>query len=198
MTNRGGFTLIEVMVALVVTGLVTSLAYAAVAAGFDTSDRIERYRTTVEAQAIVRELLIDALRHPTEQGGAAMNDVLFVLDDATRADGLPVDRIQFFSRGVTPPLGASDQWSVTLGPVDDGVRLVATSLARDEAVIDVLLPSVRGLEVRVLERTADSLWLERWDVTGRVPAAVALTFFGGPEDASGPAMVVHSALETVR
>src|SRR5215217_2367455 len=79
MTTRAGFTLIELMVATVVTGLVTSLAYAAVSAGFDTSDRIEQYHTTVEAQAIVRELLLDALRHPTEQGGAAMNDVLFAL-----------------------------------------------------------------------------------------------------------------------
>ena len=38
--KRNAFTLVEVMVALVVTGLVVSIAYASVQAGLDTSERM--------------------------------------------------------------------------------------------------------------------------------------------------------------
>jgi prepilin-type N-terminal cleavage/methylation domain-containing protein len=199
MTPRRGFTLLEVMVALVVTGIVALLAYGAASAGFDASDRLERYRATVEAQAIVRALLLDALRHLPEGGGAAMNDTLFALHDRASAEGIPSDALRFFSRGVTPPLGASGSWMVTLAPAEEGVRMVAVPIGPGEAApVSVRLSGARGLDVRLLDRTADSLWLDRWDVAGRVPAAVALEFLSAGGVPVGPPLVVHAALEVVR
>jgi prepilin-type N-terminal cleavage/methylation domain-containing protein len=116
MTRRVGFTLLEVMVAIVITGVVALLAYGTARAGFDTSDRLEGFRTTLEAQMIVRSLLLNALRHPPEGGGAAMNDVLFTIEDGTSADGVPMDGLRFLSRGITPPLGA-----VAVSSVEDRV-----------------------------------------------------------------------------
>src|SRR5687768_14558539 len=121
MTRRAGFTLLEVMVAIVITGVVALLAYGTARAGFDTSDRLDRFHTTLEAQMIVRSLLLNALRHPPEGGGAAMNDMLFTIEDRTSAGGVPMDGVRFLSRGITPPLGATEMWSVTVAPSSGGV-----------------------------------------------------------------------------
>jgi prepilin-type N-terminal cleavage/methylation domain-containing protein len=197
--GRPGFTLLELMVAIVITSVVAVLAYGTARTGIDLNDRLADYRTNVEAQTVLRQLLLDALRHPPEGGGAAMNDVLFWLEDATDTQGLPVDGLRFYSRGLIAPLGASGSWSVTLEPGDQGVRLLAVPLDSGIAMpFATQLPGVRGLDVRVLERTADSSWHSGWDAPGRVPAAVALEFFSAPGTPAAPALVVHSALEVVR
>ncbi len=194
-----GFTLLEVLVAIMLTSVVALLAYGTANASIDTKERLEEHRTRSEAHMIVRALLVDALRHPVEGGGAAMNDPLFTLEDATRSDGLPVDAIQFLSRGVVPPLGATNTWSVTLTPTADGVRLLAVPIdATSSAPIDALLADVHGLRVRVLPRSGDLEWLDRWDALGRLPAAVAIDFLSDQGVPVGAPLVVHAALETVR
>ncbi|MGH7470165.1 MAG: PulJ/GspJ family protein [Longimicrobiales bacterium] len=198
MMRRPGFTLFELLVAMVLVSVVALLTYGTARAGIDTNERLEQHRTEVEAQAIVRALLLDALRHPTEGGGAAMNDLLFTIDDAVTRDGLPSDGVHFLSRGITSPLGTSAPWSVSLTPSDGGLRLLALPGQVGPAPIDVLLPRARGLNVHVLSRTADSTWLERWDVPGRVPAAVSLEFLSERGSPVAPPLVVHSALEIVR
>jgi hypothetical protein len=186
------------MAAIVVTGVVALLAYGTARTGIDTNERLDRVRTAVEAQMIVRTLLLDALRHPPEEGGAAMNDMLFSIDDRTNGEGLPVDEFRFLSRGVIPPLGASGVWTVTLVPTDEGVRIVATANAGGLAPIEALLPEARGLNVRVLYRVDDLDWSDRWDAPGRVPAAVAIDFLTERGTAASPPVVVRAALEEVR
>jgi prepilin-type N-terminal cleavage/methylation domain-containing protein len=198
MNRRSGFTLFEVMVAIVITGVVALLVFGTAQAGFDTRDRLERFRTQVEGQAILRALLVDALRHPVEGGGFAMNDTLFLIEDAVRADGLPMDALRFHSRGVMSPQGATTPWSVLLLPEDGGLRLIAIPADTNVASIDALMPTTRGIDVRVLTRTADSVWNEQWDGIGRVPAAVAIDFYADDGSRIGPPLVVHSALEVVR
>ena len=199
MTRRAGFTLIEVIVAIVITGVVALIVYGTVNAGVDTSERVARHSEATEAQVILRELLLDALRHPIEGGGAAMNDTLFYLVDQLSADGVPHDAIAFVSRGVTAPHGATSAWQVTVGVAPEGLRLHAVPAQPDRtAPIDALLPGVHGLDVQVLDRTADSFWHEQWPVAGRVPAAVAIRFIMAPAARAMPPLVVHAALEQVR
>jgi prepilin-type N-terminal cleavage/methylation domain-containing protein len=199
MKRRGGFTLFEIMVAIVITSVVALLAYGTARAGFDTEERLADYRGDVEAQAIVRALLVDALRHPIAGGGAAMNDVLFALDDAVSASGLPMDAVRFVSRGMSGSAGAATTWLVTLAPSDSGVRLVAVpDSSSDAQPVDALLRSARGLSVHVLARTADSIWSPRWDVIGRVPAGIAIAFLAADGRPVGPPLVVHAALEAIR
>jgi prepilin-type N-terminal cleavage/methylation domain-containing protein len=199
MMRRPGFTLIEVMAAIVITGVVAVLVFGTARLGIDTDERLERYRMDLEARAIVRTLLVDALRHPVEGGGAAMNDTLFAIADAVQVDGLSVDGLYFVSRGVATPLGASATWAVSLVPVDSGIRFRAVPAAESNAGgIETLLTSVRGLNVRVLSRSADSAWSDVWDAPGRVPAVVVLEFLRADGAPAGPPVVVHSALEPVR
>jgi prepilin-type N-terminal cleavage/methylation domain-containing protein len=197
--RRAGFTLLELLVAIVLTGVVALLAYGTARAGIDLNERIARERSRVEAQMIVRSLLHDALRHLPEGGGASMDDTLFTIADRFAADGLPSDIVRFVSHGVTPPFGASAMWSVTLLPTEDGIRLLAFAIGADRmAPIDAQLTGVRGLNVRVLARSADSTWLEQWESVGRVPAAVALEFLSERGTVVAPPLVVHAALDIVR
>jgi general secretion pathway protein J len=199
MKVRVGFTLIEVMVAIILTSVVALLAYGTAHAGLDTQKRIERFRTSAEAHVIVRDLLTSALRHPVEGGGFAMNDTLFTIDDRISADGLPINAVRFVSSGVVAPLGATSLWLVTIEPGLEGVRIAALPLRSEDAQpIVALLTDVHGLRARVLDRTADTEWQNRWDVVGRVPAAVALEFLTERGEPAGPELVVHGALERVR
>ena len=147
---------------------------------------------------IVRDLLTNALRHPVEGGGLAMNDTLFAIGDAATVDGVPTNTLRFLSRGVVAPLGATSTWMVTIEPVNEGVRIAAIPARADEQPIVAMLTDVRALRVRTLDRSADTEWLNRWDVIGRVPAAVALDFLDERGAPAGPALVVHGALEAVR
>ena len=199
MNARGGFTLIEIMVAIVLTSVVALLAYGTAHAGIDTKERIETYRTNVEAQMIVRDLLFNALRHPVEGGGLAMNDTLFTIDDRVTSAGLPVNGVRFYSRGLVAPLGATSTWSVTIAPSPEGVRVVAEPVVPGSARgIGAVLSDVAGVRARVLGRSADTDWQNRWDIVGRVPAAVSLEFLTARGTLAGAPLVVHAALEEVR
>jgi prepilin-type N-terminal cleavage/methylation domain-containing protein len=66
MMRRRGLTLLELMVAITVTGIVALLAYGSAQAGFDTDERLARVGETSEAEAQFRALVSDALRHPVE------------------------------------------------------------------------------------------------------------------------------------
>lgn len=175
---RDGFTLLEVMVAIVLTSIISLLVYGSARTGIDTGERLERFRAATSAQITVRNVLTDALRHPPEEGGIAMNDLLFVLEDRTQPDGTPADAIAFSSKGRTYTLEATGQGVVLATPERN-----------------IVLPAVRGLDVRVMNHADDAAWLERWESPGRVPAAVAIQFVGA--DALAP-VVVRAALETQR
>ena len=198
MSTRNGFTVIEVLIAVMLTSVVALLAYGTSSAGLDVKERLLDHQNRAEAHTIARALLVDALRHPVEGGGAAMNDVLFAVEDVVRSDGLPLDAMQFLSRGLVPPLGATTTWSVTLAPTADGVRLLAVPTDGSSTTIDLLLTDVRGLQVKVLGRTSDTEWAPSWAALGRVPAAVAIEFFSAPGVPAGAPLIVHSALEQVR
>ena len=194
MTRRGGFTLLEVMAALVVTGVVALLAYGTARAGFETGERLDRHQEIVESRSVVQALLLDALRHPPEAAG--VDEMLFSLDDGATADGLPADAISFFSRGITPPLGASTTWTVSLTPTEGGIRFRAVPTGvSDLAPIDALVVGARGLDIRVLSRITGSEWSEQWDAGGRTPAAVSLTFLAESGAPVGAPLIVYAGLE---
>lgn len=191
--SRGGFTVLEVMVALVVTGVVSLLAFGTLNTALDGEEQLERHRDVAEAQMIVRALLVDALRHPPEEGGAAMNEMLLEIDDRVDPRGLPVDALRFRSRGMAHPLGASQEWIVEVAATPMGLRLLARPGAdSDAAPVETLLAGVAGLDVRVLPRTDEPIWSERWESPGRVPAAVALDFLTDTGEPASPALVVRS------
>ena len=151
--RRSGFTLLEVMVAIVLTSLVVLLAYAAAQVSFDARARLGANLRTLQGARAVRALLQDALRNartPQRQGDAG-----FTLKDG---------RLSFVAAGGAPPLDPDYDWLVTLQPRSGGLDLSAafvesTNLNYRFRVLESLVlrgavplhPSVHGVGVLQLQ-----------------------------------------------
>ena len=199
MTARRGFTLLELIVSIAVAGVIALLVYGSAAAGLDTRDALDRYRAGNEAEMRARLLLADALRHATDEvdGGEA-----FVLVDATDARGLPADQLTFATRGVTPPLGATARWAVTLVPTTAGLAIRATPLADSSrgprpAAISAVLADIRGIDVGAAS-LANASWAPIWASAAQLPSAVRITLFDAAGAPVGAALVVRVGLEALR
>jgi hypothetical protein len=181
------------MVALIVTGLVVSLAYAAALAGFDTDERLGRARDGAESEAIARALIGSALRHalPGVRGG----DPVFELSER-RIDGRVSDEVRFLTRGVIEPHGAGGVWEMSLSTDAEGLRIAARPLEDDGTLpIAAVLPDVRVLDVQVRGRDARQGWLDAWVSPDRSPVAVSIAWSVADGRAAGAPLTVRIGLE---
>jgi general secretion pathway protein J len=184
MRRRTGFTLIELVVALTLTGTVALLTYGSVQAGLDTVDRIERYQRNGEAVALLRTLVGDALRHP---GDAPAGFAAFEFAHVNESDAL-----QFISRGVSGPLGAGSLWKVSVRPGSHGLLFEATALERNAAPIAGEIQAVKSIIVRVRASGDDQGWQDRWDSTRQFPSAVSISFLDSLGVQVGAQMVIST------
>ena len=201
--TRRAFTLIEVLVALVITGLVVTLAYGTAQAGFDTEARLSEYRMVGESDAVVRSLLSDALRHAVN--GVRGGDAVFDLTDRRLGDGTPNDSLRFTTRGVVPPLGTSGSWSVQVWSAGGALHLSAypeTNAPAELAPVQARLTGVRGLDVQVLGRGMAAVWLDGWVERDLAPDAISFAVvrdrsLRGRSEGEGSNGVNDSAARTV-
>jgi prepilin-type N-terminal cleavage/methylation domain-containing protein len=147
--RASGFTLIELMIAIVVTGVVALLVYGVIGVALDTRDRVTQRRNNLQREVAFHSVLSEALRcvrqaEPTEPD-------VFVLEEMADASGRPRDRLSFVTAGGTPPLTADADWRVTLEVTDMGLALAASpeGVATTPVVLAVL-NGVSGLDVEVL------------------------------------------------
>jgi prepilin-type N-terminal cleavage/methylation domain-containing protein len=185
---RKAFTLIEVMVALVVTGLVVSLAYASVQAGFETSDRIAAAQSGVERELVARAMLSRAIRHALP--GAIGGQAVFMLRNTPMGDEL-----FFRTRGVAEPNGASEVWDVELITDAKGVRFTGRAADDPKRFFTSLLPRVRRVDVRVRGRDFRDGWFEDWPFVDRSPVAVTIAFLDAANRPIGAPLVARVGLE---
>ena len=183
--TRRGFTLLELLVAIVLTGVVALLVYGAVRAASDTEARLVTSRRHWQSHRGMRTLLEDALRNarPPMRAGAPA----FSLQVATSSAGVPQDRLTFVTRGGFPPLTADADWRVTIEPTPTGLSASAIPLGvRTPLRLAAVLPGVSGLEIRVLA-PGTSEWNRQWAFPATFPRAVTLTFWtdSGPLPADG-------------
>ena len=190
--KRSAFTLIEVMVAIVVTGVVVSIAYATMQAGFETADRLAVAQSGDEREIVARSILSRALRHavPGTIGGSPV----FILRDKSEGAGIG-DELEFRTRGMTDPLGASEVWELLLVPMPDGLQL--TGFVVDDSVrsFSTVLPRIREIDIRVRGRDFRDGWLETWSVPDRSPVAISITFLGAGNQTIGAPLVARVGLE---
>jgi prepilin-type N-terminal cleavage/methylation domain-containing protein len=173
--RRAGFTLIEVMVSIVVTGLVVSLAYAATQAGFDTESRLIQHRAGSEREVAVRALLTDALRHQVD--GVRGGEAVFALVDRSAVDGSSADSLHLVTRGIVAPLGTSRVWSLSAWRTGDTLQVEAHAVGADASAppLHARLGGVRAFDVEALGRGLASSWRGDWPDDDVSPDAVALT-----------------------
>lgn len=167
--TRRGFTLIEVMIALVTGAIVVTLAYATLQAGTDTEARLTRANEREAALAHLRAIAGDVVRHALP--GATSLQV--VRDDRGHAT-----RVDIATRGVVPPLGAGAAWMVVVERGADGVRLRASGGVNGERALVTMARGVAGFDVR-FRGDLDATWRAEWRDTLRLPQAIELRFLDG-------------------
>lgn len=194
--SRLGFTLLEVIVAITITGLALTTAGMALAAARDTMARLETHGARTEADGRVRALLTDMLRHAPlpEQVDAPLLSV-------DRSTETPV--LRFLSVGVRAPYGTGATWVVEVALRDGELRVQATPTGRDLGALPLAatLTSVRGFDVRVLEHASAGevpAWRAEWPLAQDRPSAIELTWQHLGEATPRPLRVVLSPLERPR
>jgi prepilin-type N-terminal cleavage/methylation domain-containing protein len=168
-TRRAGFTLLEVLVAVVLTGTVALLAHQLFAAAVDGSRRVEQARRRLDREGNARAFLRDALL-ALEVGA----------DSAGSFEGEP-RRLRFSARLPTSH-GWDERRTVDLSLA--GGRWTA-ALGEEPGTRLVLADSVRSVELDyLLEPGADVHWVMDWHSPVSAPLAVRvrLTRAGGACD----------------
>jgi len=165
-TRASGFTLLEVMVAIVLTSLAVLLAYGAARGSYDAHARLSADLRALQQARALRELLQDALR--SARAPQRPGDPLFTLH---------AGRLSFVTAGGGPPLDPDYDWLLTIEPGADGLDLSATPVGRAPATpVTIRVPGVTRWDVRVRAAGA-SQWLEEWPMTSVLPREVAITLW---------------------
>lgn len=168
--RQKGFTLLELMVAIVISGMIALLAYGAITAGLSTRDRIDAYRRNAQSRALARPLIVDALRHIADASSATQS--VFQLQQ-TSAGGLAL--VVFFTRGVENPMGASGLWKMTLATSERGLRIDAVPLEdATQSPISTIIPGVHDVRLRVLPTRQDQMWVTNWESPRQHPYAIKI------------------------
>jgi prepilin-type N-terminal cleavage/methylation domain-containing protein len=187
---RSGFTLLELLVALAITGVVVLAVSAAVSVsttvalrGRDESDSVLRVEA---AYAAMRRWLAAAYL-----GGAGAGLRFEGADLNSR--GTPADELSFVTL---------DPWMLEASPAGP-VRVRLRVAGRDSGLVAEyagfgpdartevrsvrrisVLPGVRGMDARYLVALGDEVrWFSGWSSRVRLPRAVELRFYAGSGDA---------------
>lgn len=191
--TRRAFTLLEVMIALVITGVVVTLAYATTQAGFDVESRLDRHRDLGERDVALRAILTDALRHQVD--GTRGGEAVFTVVDRAAANGASADSLQLTTRGMVTPLGASAPWVVSVWRSGDTLQLAGHPLdgASDAVPVTARLTGVQQFDVQALGRGLAAAWRGDWPEPDVAPDAIALSV--GRADSAPLSIVVRRGLE---
>lgn len=184
--RSSGFTLIELMLAIVVTGVVALLVYGAADAAIDTRSRLEARGLETSARQAWRAVVEDALRNARPAN--AFDDSAFVVVDASDGRGRPRDRLWFVTAGGLPPLTADSDWEVLLAPTPRGLSLVARPVGVTAPPRRLVAPEgVTGLDVRVLSVDPEAPgWVGTWQRPRLVPRAIELVYWTDDGPAGAP------------
>jgi prepilin-type N-terminal cleavage/methylation domain-containing protein len=196
MSRRSGFTLIEVLVSIVLTAVVSLLVYGAVQAARETQSRIDDEHQSLQRALSMRLLLETALI------GAQIDflapDTIFVLTHKLSAQGVPQDWVTFSASGDLPPLSPGADWLVTVASTREGLRLIGAPRGiRTPIRTLALLPGVTGLRVRVRHPDLGPSWSEEWGSPAVLPEEVQLTYWSDSGPVGEP-LRVSPALGRVR
>ncbi len=193
---RQGFTLLEVIVAITVTGLALTSAAMALSAARSTATRIQSHQQRTEADSRVRTLLTDMLRHaPLAE---SVDEPLLAID---RRASVPV--LRFLTTGVREPYGTGGVWAVEVTVRDTQLVVTAIPVTRGATATPLIatLPHVSVFDVRVLEHgsaLAAPQWRGDWPLAQDLPRVIEIDWRTDADGASTPLRIVLSPLARPR
>jgi prepilin-type N-terminal cleavage/methylation domain-containing protein len=176
--RRSGFTLLEVMVAIVLTSVVAMMAFASARVSVEAASIIQGKLGSVRSDRAARQTLLDLLhnvRPPRARG-----DTSFALAG---------DTLTFTAAGAAP-LDPEYDWLIAVRPGDDGLSIDARTLGRGPAArAELRLPRVTRWQVRVLPPRGKE-WRDQWVPSPLLPSAVAITLWNH-DTVLGPPLTIR-------
>jgi prepilin-type N-terminal cleavage/methylation domain-containing protein len=173
------FTLIEIMVAIVLTSIVVLVAYTMAQVSFDTRARLATHLRAVESARAGRELLRDALRNARTSQRAG--------DPGFSVTG---DSLSFVAAGGAAPLDPDYDWWITARPGPGGLRIVAVPLGHAPlAAVAMRVPDITRWDIRTLAADGPQ-WLPEWSQPKIMPRAITIAFWHGTDPVGTPLRVV--------
>ena len=179
--NENGFTLVEVLVAMLVTALMLTAVYQTV-----------RSATTAREKLAVENAQHHTARIMTERIGRELQSIHFVAgDERTRLTGGDRELLAFTSTASTPLSGEPGlparivyEAEIDRESEETRYRLTRTEnsvLATDEGRAYKLADDLGEIEIRFLKNGS---WSRRWDTQtgGELPEAIELAFRSGDEE----------------
>lgn len=177
--SEAGFTLLEVIVAVLLTSLVVILGFSAAKVSFDSGARLEFTLRTLQSERAVRQMIGDALRNaqpphqPLDQGFELRND-----------------RLTFVAAAGASPLDPDYDWLITIGPAGSRLEFAARPLGHaPPAEVRFSLPRVTRWDVRVLTAGSTTGWLREWPGGTVMPRAVEMKFWNDSLPVGPPLLV---------
>ncbi len=168
--RRGGFTLLEVMVAIVLTSIVVTVAYAMAQAGIDARARLTTHLRATQSARAAREILRDAIRNARAAQSAG---------DPRGGIILSNDTLSFVAAGGAAPLDADYDWHFTIAPTRNGLAVAATALGHSApATVTFTVPDVTRWTVWLLAPDGHT-WRTDWSEPVLMPRAVVIGFWNG-------------------
>jgi prepilin-type N-terminal cleavage/methylation domain-containing protein len=174
MKSRAGFTLLELLIAIVLSGVVALLVYGAAAVGTDTQERLVTARRNVAGRNAFRAIIVDALRN--SRAASFQSETVMQLEDRVGPDGTPTDRLSFVTAGGGPPLTTDTEWAVTMELTGSGLQLAATPVGvAAPHTVALNLPEVSRFDVQLLTPGEFREWVTDWGRYDPLPRAARLT-----------------------
>lgn len=193
--GAGGFTLIEMIVALATTGLILGAAYATLFSGLD-SYRYSAYRGEVYS---VLQRALDRMVDDLVSAHLSGNEGIFVIEtdvvESERFGEVPLDRIRFQS--LVAKVAWSDRPQEDLAEIEyfiDNeeetparwlVRRIQTPVDGNLSAggsIHLVGPRIVGAEIHAHD---GEQWVEEWNSPTAYPQRVSITLFMEPPRSSG-------------
>ncbi|MBL0171420.1 MAG: prepilin-type N-terminal cleavage/methylation domain-containing protein [Gemmatimonadaceae bacterium] len=192
--RRTGFTLLEVILALMLTAVSVTIAGSALRTATVARERIAEHRDTLEREGRLRAMLTDMLRHAPS--AESVDEPLL----RVRRTPTGSTELVFLSQGVQAPFGTGRLWRVSLRVADAGVVLDAQPIgaAVERTSLHATVGSLHALSVRLLEHgggIGGAQWREDWPLVQSRPASIAIGF--GDERAHPPLVVALDPLATL-
>jgi prepilin-type N-terminal cleavage/methylation domain-containing protein len=181
---RRAFTLVEVIVALTIAGVIALAARAAIVGGLDTQERLEEHTARSEAEVRFRSLAVSALRHMTDAPTPGAQ--AFVIRDTVTEAG-PSHIVEFYSRGLGLPAGTGSPALVRLAPSVEGLTISAHA---PNGALNFYGDLTSSVAVRARVQTLAGEWVAAWPRSLQLPATVVIELVPKSDGTGAPVPIV--------
>jgi prepilin-type N-terminal cleavage/methylation domain-containing protein len=201
--SRAAFTLVEILLAVAILGMVITAVYATWSAGLAGWKRSSSVSESLQRERVVLDTLMDLTSSLVYFGSKDRIYAVQGLHDMAKGDSisfvtgsdalLPATEILAAGmRRVTIAMGHDEAGRNLLGMVNQSA--LGTEANNEELQQRVLCMDVTGFGVRYRD-PRNGVWQEKWEEDGVLPSAVEYTVAFGGADPRTPPIVVTRAIE---